>query len=181
VVVHTSPKVPASVKTVVTAVSGRVLHELDGRKAAARLRALIAGIGDVLDEPTPSHTFARYIDGVPYVRSIAKIEGDDVWLANAIEVGHVLRVMRPGDLIGTTTRELALAHERVGGAMSALLAFSCIGRHREAAARGLARDLAEVYAAYPSIGFQTFGEQSGLLLVNHTLTGLAIGQARERR
>jgi hypothetical protein len=45
----------------------------------------------------------------------------------------------------------------------------------EAAAHGLDRELAEVYAAYPTIGFQSAGEQSGLLLVNHTLTGLAIG------
>lgn len=180
-VVTSAHLVPTPVKTVVTAASGRVLHELDGRKAAPRLRELVAGIGDVLDEPTPSHTFARYIDGVPYVRSISKLEGDDVWLANAIEVGHVLRVMRPGDLIGTTTRDLALACERVGGAMSALLAFSCLGRHREAAVRGLAVELADIYDAYPTIGFQTFGEQSGLLLVNHTLTGLAIGQPRERR
>ncbi len=180
-VVTSAHLVPTSVKTVVTAASGRVIHELDGRKAAPRLRELIAGIGDVLDEPTPAHTFARYIDGVPFVRSIARIEGDDVVLANAIEVGHVLRVMRPGDLIGTTRRDLTLASERVGGTMAAFLAFSCLGRHQEAKARGLASALAEVHDAYPTIGVQTLGEQSGLLLVNHTLTGLAIGQPRERR
>ena len=59
--------------------------------------------------------------------------------------------------------------------MAAFLAFSCMGRHSEAAIRGTASDLAAVYAAYPTIGFQTLGEQSGMLLVNHTLTGLAIG------
>ena len=180
-VVTSAHLVPTSVKTVVTAASGRVIHELDGRKAAPRLRELIAGIGDVLDEPTPAHTFARYNDGVSDVRSIARIEGDDVVLANAIEVGHVLRVMRPGDLIGTTRRDLTLASERVGGTMAAFLAFSCLGRHQEAKARGLASALAEVHDAYPTIGVQTLGEQSGLLLVNHTLTGLAIGQPRERR
>ena len=38
-------------------------------------------------------------------------------------------------------------------------------------ARGLEEPLAETYAAYPTIGFQSFGEQTGMLLVNHTLTG----------
>jgi hypothetical protein len=35
--------------------------------------------------------------------------------------------------------------------------------------------LAATYATYPTIGFQSYGEQIGMLLVNHTLTGLAIG------
>jgi len=86
--------------------------------------------------------------------------------------------MRPVDLIGTTRRDLAATAERVGGSVSALLAFSCIARHWEAAARGLVADLGAAYAAYPTVGFQSFGEQSGMLLVNHTLTGLAIGARR---
>jgi hypothetical protein len=86
--------------------------------------------------------------------------------------------MRPGDLIGTTKRDLAAAAEHVGGSMSALLAFSCVGRHWEAASRGIEAELAAAYAAYPTMGIQSFGEQSGMLLVNHTLTGLAIGGPR---
>jgi hypothetical protein len=82
--------------------------------------------------------------------------------------------MRPGDLIAQTRNDLAATAERVGQ-ISALLAFSCIGRHWEAAARGIEKPLAQAYAAYPTIGFQSFGEQTGMLLVNHTLTGLAIG------
>ena len=62
--------------------------------------------------------------------------------------------------------------------MSAFLAFSCIGRHYEAAARGLEAELGRAYAAYPTVGFQSFGEQAGMLLCNHTLTGLAIGKSR---
>jgi hypothetical protein len=143
-----------------------------------RLRELVAQLGDKLDEPRPSHSFARYVDGLPYVRSMTHLKGDHIHLASAVEPGHVLRIMRPGDLIGTTRRDLASACEKVGGTMSALLAFSCIGRHWEATSRNLERELADAYAAYPTVGFQSFGEQSGMLLVNHTLTGLAIGVPR---
>ena len=115
-------------------------------------------------------------------RSMVQIEGDNVHLACAVEVGHVLRLMRPGDLIGQTARDLAAARARLGGDLAALIAFSCIGRHWDAAARGLEQPLADTYAAYPTIGFQSFGEQAGMLLCNHTLTGLAIGkQARGER
>ena len=174
-VVTSSHLLPTDVKTVVTAASGRVIHELDGRPAVSRLRELVGKLGETLDTPRPSHSFARYVDGLPYVRSMVNVEDERIHLASAVEPGHVLRIMRPGDLIGTTKKDLASACERVGGDCSALLAFSCLGRHWEAQARHLEDELADAYAQYPTIGFQTLGEQSGMLLVNHTLTGLAIG------
>ncbi len=167
--------VPTELKTVVTAVSGRVIEQLDGRPAAPRLRQLIASIGDRLDEPRPTHAFARYINGVPYVRSLHEISGDHLVLTCAVEPGHVLRIMQPGDLLGTTRRDLATATTRVGGSIAAFLAFSSTGRHDEAVARGTDRELAAAYAACNAVGFHTPSEQSGMLLVNHTLTGLAIG------
>ena len=167
--------VPTELRTVVTAVSGRVIEQLDGRPAAPRLRQLIASIGDRLDEPRPAHAFARYLDGVPYVRSLYGVAGDHLVLTCAVEPGHVLRVMQPGDLIGTTRRDLATAATRVGGSVAAFLAFSSLGRHAETLARGTEPELAAAYAACRAIGFHTPSEQSGMLLVNHTLTGLAIG------
>ncbi|HEX8109409.1 MAG TPA: FIST N-terminal domain-containing protein, partial [Kofleriaceae bacterium] len=167
--------VPTELKTVVTAVSGRVIEQLDGRPAAPRLRQLIASIGDRLDEPRPAHAFARYLDGVPYVRSLHEIAGDHLVLTCAVEPGHVLRVMQPGDLLGATRRDLATATTRLGGSIAAFLAFSSTGRHDEAVARGTDRELAAAYAACHAVGFHTASEQSGMLLVNHTLTGLAIG------
>jgi hypothetical protein len=165
-----------SVKTVVTAADGREIQELDGRPAADRLRELVTELGGTISPTSPSEfAFARFVDGVPYLRSIIGIHGNRVQTACAVETGHVLRLMRPGDLIGQTQKDLAATAERVGGKIDALLAFSCIGRHWEAAARGIEKPLAQVYAAYPTVGFQSFGEQTGMLLVNHTLTGLAIG------
>jgi hypothetical protein len=177
--VTSSHLVPTEARTVVTAASGRVIEELDGKPARIRFRQLADPFGGEPEEQRPSSfSFARYIDGVPYVRSITHIEDDRIHLASAVETGHVLRLMQPGDLIGTTTRDLATAAERVGGTMSALLAFSCIGRHWEAGRREIETDLAGVYADVAAVGIQSFGEQSGMLLVNHTLTGLAIGASR---
>jgi hypothetical protein len=165
--------VATQMKTVVTAASGRIIDELDGRPAADRLRELVGQLGD---ESRPSeYAFARFIDGVPYVRSMTQIDGSRIHLACAVEVGHVLRLMKPGDLIGQTERDLAETSQRLGGELGALFAFSCIGRHWDAAARGLEAALTSTYAAYPTIGFQSFGEQTGMLLVNCTLTALAIG------
>jgi len=173
--VTSSHLVPTTVKTVVTSATGRAIEELDGRPAVPRLRSLIAGIGDTLDEPRPMHAFARYIDGVPYVRALQRITGTRLILASSVETGHILHVMRPGDLIRTMKRDLRTSADRVGGTMAAFLAFSCIGRHTEAALRGNDPEMAAVFAGYPTVGLQSSSEQSGMLMVNHTLTGLAIG------
>lgn len=170
--------VPTAVKTVVTQASGRVIHELDGRPAGSRLRALAKSLGHPGELLASTYAFARYIDGVPYMRSMSWIDGDDIHVASAVEDGHVLRLMLPGDLIGTTQKDLETAATRVGGDVAAVLAFSCLARHREAQATGLESGLAQTYAAYPTAGLQTAGEQCGMLLVNHTLTGLAIGASR---
>ena len=176
--VTSSHLVGTELRTVVTASSGRTIDELDGAPAGPRLRELLATIGAELDEQRPSgYSFARFVDGVPYVRSMTRVADGRIHLASAVEPGHVLRVMRSGDLVGATARDLATAAARVGGTIAALLAFSCIGRHWEASSRGLERELAAAYARYPTTGFQSFGEQTGMLLVNHTLTGLAIGAA----
>jgi len=174
-VVTSGHLVPTAARTVVTAAAGRTVYELDGWPAAPRLRELVAGLGDRLDEPRPSHAFARYIDGVPYVRSMQRIDTTALQLATSVDPGHVLRLMRPGDLIATTRRDLALAAERAGGTLATLIGFSCLGRHHEAETSGLAEELAMVYSDYAMTGLRTAGEQSGMLLVNHTLTGLAIG------
>ena len=177
--VTSSHLVPTDARTVVTACSGRVIDELDGIPAAVRLRQLVAGLGGKLDDSRPSEfSFARFVDGAPYVRTISRIEGTRVQIASAVEPGHVLRLMHAGDLIGQTRRDLAVVADRVGGSISALLAFSCLARHWGAATNGLERGLADCYAAYPTVGFQSFGEQTGMLLVNYTLTGLAIGARR---
>jgi len=168
--------IATDVKTVVTAASDGKLLELDGRPAAHRLRELVSRLGGELDPAKPwEFAFARFIDGVPYLRSMTRIDENVIHLACHVDPGQVLRLMRPGDLIGSTQHELAEVRDRIGGEISALVAFSCISRHWEAAARGIERPLAAIYGTYPTVGFQSYGEQTGMLLVNHTLTGLALG------
>lgn len=167
--------VPTDAKTVVTAANGRTIFELDGVPARRRLKEMVDKLGVPFDEAKPTgYTFARVVEGMPYVRSIRHVEGDAVHLASGVEPGHVLRLMRPGDLVALTERDLAAAAGRLGS-IDALLAFSCVHRDWEAHGRGIERPLAAVYDKYPTTGLQSFGEQTGMLFVNHTLTALAIG------
>lgn len=170
---------PSPIRCVVTASHGRRILELDGYPAFSRYHRLLRELGapnlpfEVL---APGYPLAMYLHGTPYIRSIRAAQGEVLELTSAISSGQVLRLMQPGDLIGATERDLAGADAALGG-IELLLAFSCVSRRRDAAHRNLQDALDAAYRRYPVIGFDSHGEQLGMVLVNHTLSGLAIGGA----
>jgi hypothetical protein len=168
---------PSATRCVVTASHGRRILELDGFPAVSRYRKLLAELG-APDLPfevlVPRYPLAMYMRGTPYIRSIRAAQGEVLELTSAISSGQVLRVMRSGDLIGSTVKDLAAADEALAGTQL-LLAFSCVSRRRDAITRSLQSSLAAAYARFPVAGFDSHGEQAGMVLVNHTLSGLAIG------
>lgn len=161
--------------------SRRIISELDGLPAAPRYLERIQALGaeGTLDPLVAAeYPFAIYIDGRPYVRSIRDIVGTDLHLAAAVDAGAVLHVMRPTDLVGRTAAAFDEVRARVGP-LDLVLTFSCTARHVEAERKHTRSALDRVYAAAPIIGFDSFAEQFGPLLVNHSLVALAIGrQAR---
>lgn len=178
-VITSEHMMPTPLRVVVTGAdpSRRVVFELDGQPAARRYAEVIrqAGANGPLDTALAARfPFAIYVNGRPYVRSVSVVAGDELRLAAAVDQGAVLRIMRPGDLVAQTRGALAGTHTRVG-ALDAVITFSCLGRHIEAVSRGATGALDDVYAMLPVCGFHSFGEQSGPLLVNHTLAALALG------
>jgi hypothetical protein len=178
-VITSEHMIPTPLRVVVTGAdpARRVVYELDGQPAAKRYAEVIreAGANGPLDTALAARfPFAIYVHGRPYVRSVSVVAGDELRLAAAVDEGAILRIMRPGDLVAQTRGALAGTHTRVG-ALDAVITFSCLGRHIEAVSRGATGALDDVYAMLPVCGFHSFGEQSGPLLVNHTLAALALG------
>ncbi len=174
-VMMSSHVVPTELRCVVTGARARRITELDGQPAIRRFSELIGKLGGTLGPHTPSEfTFARVIEGQPYVRGLAAVLPDALELGCTVDTGHVLRIMRSGDLVEHTTRELAALVQRVTP-VSAVLAFSCTLRGSEAKARGLTNELARAFDTFPATVLECFGEQYGMLFVNHTLTALALG------
>ncbi len=167
---------PTEQRVVVTRVEpgARLVHELDGKPAAAVYARLIGAGGEVPRGLSSSHPFGYYVGGQPYVRSVMQVAGDSLQFACAVERGVVLRLMKPGKLIETTRRDLAAAAREVGE-VAALIAFNCVGRFHEAEATGTTAAVGRELTRYPVVGFNTQGEQFNALHVNHTLTALAFG------
>lgn len=178
-VIASEHMMPTPLRVVVTGAdpAHRLVHELDGLPAARRYAEVIraAGGNGPLDNALAARfPFAIYVGGRAYVRSVSGVAGEELRLAAAVDEGAVLRIMRPGDLVAQTRGALAGAASRLGQ-LDAVLAFSCLGRHLEAQSRGATGALNDIYATLPMCGFHSFGEQSGPLLVNHTLAALALG------
>ena len=155
----------------------RVIHELDGLPAAEVMAELLeVPLAALVEHPLlPSErevSFAYAIGERMFMRSVIAVEDGALVMRGAVEEGAVLRVMRGGDLVERTRSGFGQAlHATAVGA----LVFNCGGRLMEARARGVEVELYEAMSAVPVAGFSTYGEQFGPLLVNHTLTGLAIG------
>ncbi|HVV83172.1 MAG TPA: FIST N-terminal domain-containing protein [Kofleriaceae bacterium] len=177
-VISSEHMAPTPLRTVVTAAdaTGRLIHELDGYPAAARWRELVASLG--VEQPITSATaarfpFATYIGDRSYVRSIVDVGPVSLRVAAAVDEGSVLRIMQAGDLVASTRAALDGVRARLGPP-AAVIAFSCVARHTEADDRGARRALDDLYASVPVVGFHSFGEQIGPLLVNHTLCALVL-------
>jgi hypothetical protein len=114
--------------------------------------------------------------GTLHLRSVMNIEGSALLMGGAVETGTILQQMRPGDLIAQTRSGVrdALATLRQPAGM---LLFNCGGRMWEAIAQARVDELADAMQTRMAAGFTTYGEQFGPLQVNHTLTGIALGQA----
>jgi len=176
-VIKSEHMLPTDQRVVVTRIEAgaRVVHELDGHPASTVYARMIGAASTEIDAVVASpHPFGYYVGGQPYVRSVIQAEGDSLRFACAVERGAVLRLMHAGQIIETTERDLGAAAAEIGS-MSALIAFSCLGRFLECEATGQTEAVGRVLTRYPVVGFNTFGEQFNALHVNHTLTALAFG------
>jgi hypothetical protein len=162
--------------------SQRLILSLNGRPAA-RVYSELTGIplGQLQDRPV-----ASFPDGIldlgirlgnqDYVRSVFTARGEALLMGAAVEAGTTLTVMRAGDLVHETAEGLARAIAALDGKPRSLLLFNCGGRLLEARARGLTDQMGEAMSPLPPCGFTTYGEQFGAMHVNHTLTGLVLGE-----
>ncbi len=167
---------PSDRRTIVTGCSGNHIIELDGMPASSRYLELLNGIAEhqVLPDTPTLYPFGWYSRGRPYLRSVLRIHEDYLIMAGTVTRGQVLRLMKPNDIVAATHRDMVAADTLLGGCVG-WLAFSCLEREFEARLSSVLPSLRAEYFALPCFGFESLGEQSGMMWVNHTLTGLAIG------
>jgi hypothetical protein len=154
----------------------RIVHEIDGRPAAAAYAELVGvGVNNLDPMRFSASPMVVMIGGVGYVRSISKAMPDgSLKFFCAIDEGMVLRVAQGADLWQNLDQSLAAIRTSIGD-IQLLLGFDCILRRLEIVQGGLTDRVAELLERNKAIGFNTYGEQYRGVHVNQTLTGIAIG------
>lgn len=166
-------------KLVVTSASPyeRVVHELNAEPAALEY-CRVHGLS--FDELQPAtfalHPLAVQLSDEMYVRAVQKVNDDlSLTFFCAIDLGVVLTKMTTGGLLEQSKLLLDGIQEQIGEPQI-VIGFDCIYRRCEIDHLGIIEEMSELYARHRVIGFSTYGEQVDGMHLNHTFTGVVIGQ-----
>ena len=153
----------------------RIIHEFDHLPAArAYAEATGVPVDRLAEEAFLRHPVGLLVDGEPYVRSPQQVLPDgSIKFYCEIKAGGTMSVLEAGDILADTHRAFEAARAELG-APSCMLIFNCILRYLDIEARKLVAEVGRVYAAAPSVGFNTYGEEY-LGHINQTCTAVLLG------
>ncbi|MFC3625097.1 nitric oxide-sensing protein NosP [Vogesella amnigena] len=154
----------------------RLVTEINAEPAAAEYARMLGVSPEKLSPLSfAAHPLVLNVGGVPYVRSIQRINPDlSLSFFCAVDEGIVLSGTRAVDIVDNLANTFRELRGRLGQ-FQIVLGFDCILRtlplmHSDAIAR-----LSGLLAANAVVGFSTYGEQYQAMHVNQTFTGIAIG------
>lgn len=157
--------------------ASRTVTEINGGSAAEEYASAVGlNITELNAQIFAAHPVMLKIGGEYYVRSIQKVNPDgSLTFYCAIDDGLVLTVGRGKDLVENLHENFANLHKELP-TLKIFLGCDCIGRRLELQQKGLTEEAEKVLKNIDFIGFSTYGEQFNGIHINHTLTGIAIGE-----
>lgn len=122
-----------------------------------------------------SHPLVVRAGGRHYVRGIQRVDDSDcLQFFCAIDEGIVLSIARSGDLV-SNLENLFDRLNRDLGKVEAVVAFDCILRYVEMEQTQLLPRVSDLLSRNKVVGFNTYGEQFGMMHMSQTFTGIAFG------
>jgi len=97
-------------------------------------------------------------EGEPFVRSPQQVKGDKLAFYCSVKEGMELSLLESTDIIASTKKALENTRKEPGG-ISGIINFNCILRTLELNQKELAEAYGNLFAAEPTVGFSTYGEQ----------------------
>lgn len=177
---QTSSYLPTNKKLKITKadLDNRIVYEINGRPAADEYaRALGIGVDELDADVFMKHPLALSFGEEYYLRSPLKVLSEEraLMFFSHINEGTKVTIMRPGQIIQETKDVIKKIQHEIPD-ISAIIAFNCILRYREAAKEGHLASLIKELGIAPLIGFNTYGEQYNGMHVNQTTTLIVFGK-----
>lgn len=171
--------IPEKNKFVVTSADPekRTVYELNAEPAAKAYARLIgASVEDLDDMKFACSPLAVRINDGYYARSIQRVNDDlSLTFYCAVENGIVLTAMKTDSLLDDLEAKLSGIERRMGPSWLTL-GCDCCMRYAQIESEGLVDQASALLRRYGVIGFSTYGEHVDGMHLNHTLTGVVIGQ-----
>jgi hypothetical protein len=154
----------------------RIVYAINGLPAAREFARLVnIPIDELSTLIFATHPVVVRVGGQYFVRSIAKVNGDEsLSFFCAIDEGIVLTIAQGVDMV----ENLQQAFDQVRATMGIpqlVLGCDCILRRLETERSGIKDRIGKIFMDNNVIGFATYGEQFNAMHVNQTFTGIAIG------
>lgn len=165
-------------KLVVTeaSIDNRTVYELNAMPAAIEYAKLLnIDINDLTHEVFSLHPLAVKVGGQYYIRSIQKVNIDDLSLTFycAIDVGIVLTAVDMDDIFNSLNTKLENITQRFGKS-ELVLACDCFLRRIEIEQKELSEQAKALYGKYNITGFNSYGEHINGIHLNQTFAGVFI-------
>jgi hypothetical protein len=173
-ILKTQSFTPTGIKMIATEVdeASRTVVSFDGKPAAKRY-AEVLGVslnglaGKFMESPV-----GLMANGEPFVRSPQRLDGDKIVFYCNIKQGTELQVLRSGDIVMDTRRDL-MENNRKAGRPKAIINFNCILRTLELKSKDQTDAYGQIFNNVPTIGFSTYGEEY-IGHINQTATMLLL-------
>ncbi|NUP13578.1 MAG: hypothetical protein HOW73_46680 [Polyangiaceae bacterium] len=176
VILKTSSYAPTDKRMRIGRVTGRIVHEIDGKPAAVGYAEKVGVKPEELNNMVfAANPLGIMINGEPWVRSaVAVMPNQELMFGCRVREGADLQLLRSTDLIHDTNDALLKSVRELGKTPSCGLLFNCVHRLMTIHGLGLEGPFRESIGAFPVAGFNSYGE-NWLAFMNATLIGLLIG------
>lgn len=157
-------------------VENRTVYELNAMPAAIEYAKLLnMDVKDLTPEVFSLHPLAVKLGGQYYIRSIQKVNVDDLSLTFycAIDVGIVLTAVEMDDIVNSLSTKLEDCTQNLGKS-ELVIACECVFRRIEIEKKELSKNVKNLYSKYNIAGFNSYGEHINGVHLNQTFAGVFI-------
>lgn len=159
-------------------VESRTVYELNAMPAAIEYAQLLnIDINDLTPEVFSLHPLAVRVGGQYYIRSIQKVNMEDLSLTFycAVDVGIVLTAVEMEDIFNSLNNKLEDITQRFGKS-NLVLGCCCFLRRIEIEQKQLGEQAKALYSKYNMAGFNSYGEHINGIHLNQTFAGVFIAE-----